>query len=91
MTYRLLSKIIISLLLTAALRAGAQEKLRLRLWYDKPAGDTWENALPIGNGRLGAMVYGNVERETIQLNEHTLWSGRLFLSYHLNRRSCSQL
>lgn len=61
--------------MTTALRAGAQEKLRLRLWYDKPAGDTWENALPIGNGRLGAMVYGNVERETIQLNEHTLWSG----------------
>ncbi|GAB3509411.1 glycoside hydrolase family 95 protein [Spirosoma knui] len=35
----------------------------------------WENALPIGNGRLGAMVYGNVARETIQLNEHTVWSG----------------
>jgi alpha-L-fucosidase 2 len=35
----------------------------------------WENALPIGNGRLGAMIYGNVDTETIQLNEHTLWSG----------------
>ena len=47
----------------------------LKLWYNKPSGKTWENALPIGNGRLGAMVYGNVEKETIQLNEHTVWSG----------------
>jgi alpha-L-fucosidase 2 len=47
----------------------------LALWYKQPAGNTWENALPIGNGFLGAMVYGNVEKETIQLNEHTVWSG----------------
>ncbi|MBO9684706.1 MAG: glycoside hydrolase family 95 protein, partial [Flavisolibacter sp.] len=53
----------------------SQSKQSLKLWYDKPSGTTWENALPIGNGRLGAMVYGNVERETIQLNEHTVWSG----------------
>src|SRR5690349_9332352 len=53
----------------------SQNKSALKLWYNKPAGKTWENALPIGNGRLGAMVYGNVEKETIQLNEHTLWSG----------------
>src|SRR4029453_16202715 len=52
-----------------------QNKDRLKLWYKQPSGNTWENALPIGNGRLGAMVYGNVERETIQLNEHTVWSG----------------
>ncbi len=48
---------------------------RLKLWYKQPAGNVWESALPIGNGRLGAMVYGNVEKETIQLNEHTVWSG----------------
>ena len=53
----------------------SQNKGRLKLWYKQSAGDTWENALPIGNGRLGAMVYGNVEKETIQLNEHTVWSG----------------
>jgi len=47
----------------------------LKLWYDKPSGSVWENALPVGNGRLGAMVYGNVDTETVQLNEHTLWSG----------------
>ena len=44
------------------------------LWYQAPA-DQWENALPVGNGRLGAMVYGGVEEERIQLNEDTYWSG----------------
>src|SRR5829696_8923589 len=53
----------------------AQNKSNLKLWYNMPSGRTWENALPIGNGRLGAMIYGNVEKETIQLNEHTVWSG----------------
>src|SRR3954469_13192268 len=47
----------------------------LKLWYKQPAGKVWENALPIGNGRQGAMIYGNTEKETIQLNEHTVWSG----------------
>lgn len=53
----------------------AQGNTSLKLWYNKPSGNVWENALPIGNGRLGAMIYGNVETETIQMNEHTLWSG----------------
>lgn len=44
------------------------------LWYDSPATD-WYEALPIGNGTLGAMVYGGVEKETLQLNENTLYSG----------------
>ena len=44
------------------------------LWYQEPAKE-WEDALPIGNGRLGAMVYGGVEEERIQLNEDTYWSG----------------
>ncbi len=47
----------------------------LKLWYNQPSGATWENALPIGNGKLGAMIYGNVDTETVQLNEGTLWSG----------------
>lgn len=46
----------------------------LRLWYRQPA-TTWNEALPVGNGRLGAMVFGGRGRETIQLNEETLWSG----------------
>ncbi|MGG6309418.1 glycoside hydrolase family 95 protein [Paenibacillus macerans] len=46
----------------------------MKLQYDRPA-SVWTEALPIGNGRLGAMIYGGVERETISLNEDTLWSG----------------
>jgi alpha-L-fucosidase 2 len=46
----------------------------LKLWYNKPARN-WNEALPVGNGRLGAMVFGRVEEELIQLNEETLWSG----------------
>ena len=53
----------------------AQQAGSLRLWYNTPSGGQWENALPLGNGRLGAMIYGNVDTETVQLNEHTLWSG----------------
>lgn len=44
------------------------------LWYNQPA-TIWEEALPVGNGRLGAMVFGNPVNETIQLNENTLWAG----------------
>jgi alpha-L-fucosidase 2 len=44
------------------------------LWYRQPAG-TWTDALPVGNGRLGAMVFGGVGAERLQLNEDTLWSG----------------
>ena len=44
------------------------------LWYRQPA-PQWDHALPIGNGRLGAMVFGSVNRERIQLNENTLWMG----------------
>ena len=47
---------------------------RLVLWYTHPA-DKWENALPVGNGRLGAMVFGRTDEEQIQLNEDTYWSG----------------
>ncbi len=46
----------------------------LRLWYRQPA-ENWNQALPVGNGRLGAMVFGRTGNETIQLNEETLWSG----------------
>ena len=44
------------------------------LWYKSPA-SVWEEALPVGNGRLGAMVFGKNGEERIQLNEDTYWSG----------------
>jgi alpha-L-fucosidase 2 len=52
----------------------AQPKNTSTLWYLKPA-KIWEEALPIGNGRLGAMVFGRIKEETLQLNEQTLWTG----------------
>ena len=49
-------------------------KKDLRLWYKEPAKD-WNAALPIGNGRLGAMVFGGVFKEKLQLNEDSVWYG----------------
>ncbi len=46
----------------------------LKLWYSQPA-TVWEEALPIGNGRLGAMIFGGTTEEHIQFNEETLWTG----------------
>jgi alpha-L-fucosidase 2 len=46
----------------------------LKLWYRQPA-KVWTEALPVGNGRLGAMVFGGVQKERLQLNEVSLWSG----------------
>jgi alpha-L-fucosidase 2 len=50
------------------------EKQSLELWFDRPAG-IWEEALPLGNGRSGAMVFGGIEKEHYSLNDHHLWSG----------------
>lgn len=46
----------------------------LKLWYNKPAAK-WTEALPIGNGRIGAMIFGGVEQDRVQFNEETLWTG----------------
>ncbi len=68
-----------TLLLSAAALAGAAAPLLAdgssRLWYRQPA-QTWTEALPVGNGRLGAMVHGGLAEEHLQLNEDTLWNGQ---------------
>ena len=46
-----------------------------KLWYDEFIND-WMWALPLGNGRIGAMQYGNPDCEQIEINEESLWSGR---------------
>ena len=46
----------------------------LKIWYQQPA-NIWTEALPVGNGRLGAMVFGGIRNERIQLNEDTMWAG----------------
>jgi alpha-L-fucosidase 2 len=65
------TKLLAAPLMTAA--SGAEPK-KLMLWFDEPARQ-WSDALPIGNGRLGAMVFGGFSTERLALNEDTLWSG----------------
>jgi alpha-L-fucosidase 2 len=64
--------IFISLLIACTISLNAQSDYKL--FYNEPA-NKWEEALPLGNGRLGAMVYGGVSQEHIQFNEETLWTG----------------
>lgn len=54
--------------------AQADESSLYRLWYRQPA-PIWNEALPIGNGRLGAMVFGGIETERLQINEDSVWTG----------------
>ena len=60
--------------LTYAGEGSMYDNADFRLWYWEPAAN-WNEALPIGNGRLGAMVFGGTENERIQFNEDTLWTG----------------
>ena len=59
------------LLVLAGCRTESED---LKLRYDRPA-EVWEEALPLGNGRIGAMVFGAPEHECFQLNEETVWGG----------------
>src|SRR4029453_13893358 len=54
--------------------AVSAQNQQLKIWFKKPAAD-WNEALPVGNGRLGAMGYGSPKNETIQINEESLWAG----------------
>lgn len=69
-----MKKLALLLMLAATLTSLAQNDLDNRLWYDRPA-DIWLEALPIGNSRLGGMLYGGPASEQLQLNEETFWSG----------------
>jgi alpha-L-fucosidase 2 len=66
--------LLLSLFLQAVIICNAQSDNELKLWYKKPAA-VWEEALPIGNGRLGAMIFGAPAVDHIQFNEETLWAG----------------
>jgi alpha-L-fucosidase 2 len=70
-----LRKTLLVLVMFGATTGVFAQQTDLKLWYDTPSGNVWEKALPVGNGRLGGMVYGNPGREVIQLNEATLWAG----------------
>jgi alpha-L-fucosidase 2 len=60
----------------------------LRTWYKQPA-EKWTDAIPTGNGRLGAMIFGKVTNELIQLNEDTLWSG--FPEHYINYEAAEHI
>lgn len=67
-----------SIIIAAAVLVYAEAGMAsepLALWYKAPA-TNWVEALPVGNGRLGAMVFGGVAKEHLQLNENTVWSGK---------------
>ncbi len=66
--------LVVLVMLTAGLSTMADSGAKMKLWYKRPASN-WNEALPIGNGRLGAMVYGGTAVDQIQLNEETVWSG----------------
>ncbi|MFZ5431406.1 MAG: glycoside hydrolase family 95 protein [Bacteroidota bacterium] len=70
------------LLAVVACLVACQEKSGqdLKLWYTEPAAN-WNEALPVGNGRMGAMVFGGITEERLQLNENTLYSGEPSQSY----------
>src|SRR6266540_3261630 len=77
MVRRLFIAVAAVLALSLSLRAAIEQPTPtqdLRLWYRQPAAN-WNEALPIGNGRLGAMVFGGVADERLQLNEDTVWAG----------------
>ena len=67
--------LLLIILCTLGCSTEHKDHIELRLWYDQPAVN-WNEALPVGNGRLGAMVFGGVETERIQFNEETLWDGQ---------------
>lgn len=69
-----MKKLLLILIIVIALPSYGKQRT-YKLWYDKPA-SAWTEALPIGNGRLGAMVFGNPATERLQLNEGTIWAGR---------------
>ena len=59
---------------TEAASLFAEDQNPWRLWYEQPA-ERWLDSLPLGNGRLGAMVFGGIQQELFALNESTVWSG----------------
>jgi alpha-L-fucosidase 2 len=73
-TLRIAAFTIFSMATTAAMQLPPETEGALTLWYAEPARE-WNDALPVGNGRLGAMVFGGTSEERIQLNEQTVWSG----------------
>jgi alpha-L-fucosidase 2 len=74
MKRRLVFLVFLFLLVQRSAAQSLKPDPHLKLWYARPA-SAWEEALPLGNGKMGAMVFGGVRQERLQLNDNTLWSG----------------
>ena len=66
--------VLIVVFISGCSREQEKEFAKWNLWYENPA-ELWTEALPVGNGSLGAMVFGGIEEERLQLNEDTMWAG----------------
>jgi alpha-L-fucosidase 2 len=68
--------LLIFLVFSASPRLGGQDvPSGMKIWFTRPA-ESWNEALPVGNGRLGAMIFGGIERERLELNEESVWTGQ---------------
>ena len=76
-----ISKVFSCILAFSSLLGSVEGQNRYKIWYDKPA-SYWEEALPIGNGRIAAMVFGDPQLEQIQLNEETVSAGSPYQNYN---------
>ncbi len=74
MKFHFLTYVVALLLISCSGKVDKTVKAPLKLWYETPA-ENWNEALPIGNGSLGAMIFGNPVKEKIVLNEETIWTG----------------
>lgn len=86
MQVKTIRSLVIALMAITALATANAQRSPYNIWYDRPA-QYWEEALPIGNGRIGGMVYGNPVNEVIQLNEETVWAGSPYQNYNKDARA----
>ena len=75
MIQRIRASVLLTAFISCCHLVGAQPPDHLKLWFTHPA-SSWNEALPVGNGRLGAMIFGGVGSERVQLNEQTVWAGK---------------
>ena len=66
---------LLAVIVLAMMASSARSQDNLKLWYTQPAASWEPEALPIGNGHMGAMIFGGVNAERIQFNEESLWLG----------------
>ena len=72
--YKILLPLVIALFVACSNDEGTIKEQALKIWFEQPT-QKWNEGLPVGNGSLGAMIYGTPAKEIICLNEETIWTG----------------